>query len=760
MRLRLSAPGLQRAQEAYQASFDSRQGELAKAAGVDRTSVYRFFKQETQNFDTFDSICIALGLLWHDVGEEAMPSNGFHSSQTAPESIDAIVQQVRGQICEKIQHDCGTVPLWGYNPGKSMAEMFIDINLAPNPQSVDDRILDEQALASDQDPDTFGRLGYQPSTQPISGILAVQSFHRMLVYGKPGSGKTTYLHWVALQCINGDLLPKLVPIFISFGEFLEDDYRTNLKKHIVDYMAMAQVENAEAISDRLLTEGRLLILFDGFDELPDHTRRTIQAQLRDLISQFRHCHFIISCRPPLRIHNLIGFETLEIAEFRQPQIKSFAKRWFELIAGYDQSDRFMERLRRHKAISELAKTPLLLPMLCSVFNREGEFPVNRISLYRKGFDILFEEWNEARFRQADSPDPYSQLPTKAKKALLSVIATEFFKRGKTLFYRYELENTVETFFNRVLNLDAMSFDATEILEAIEFQHGLIVRRAVNYFSFSHLTFQEYLTAVYLVSRQEYPIVYQHLFDDRWKFVIEIISELLQEEKVDDFLIHLKQELDSLIQGHGKLKEFVEWLNSFVGQASDSFNLNQPYKNTLLRAVYFVFSIEDVGRISGFTSLMKRKDLEFPDYYSAPSMISNHLLDMHGLLFRIFHAKPTDHTLFFSALNKMSRLHNSLENLKLRTSIEAWSFQVDQQLSNYASQSEWWYARHDMWKDRVRQFLNQHFQVRCDWNFSEDEKKLLRQYYDGTKLLAECLNLAKPTKGTYQRIASNLLKVGL
>lgn len=758
MRLRLSASGLQRAQEAYRKLFIS-QTELAKEADVDRTSIYRFFKQDIQNFDTFDKICIALGLIWQEVGEEALSSSGFNSSSSS-ESTDTMVEQVRQQICEKIQHDCGTVPLWGFNPGRPMADMFIDINLMPNAQAVDERIWDEQAIAIDQDPDTFGRITYQLPAQPISGRSAVQSYNRMLVYGKPGSGKTTYLHWVALQCIDGNLFPELVPIFISFGEFLEEDYKINLKTHIVEYFVTAQVEQAETRTERLLAEGRLLILFDGFDELPENTRRTIQAQLRELISQYRRCHFIISCRPPLRIHNLIAFETLEIAEFRQPQIKAFAKRWFELIAGYDQSDRFMERLKRHRAISELAKTPLLLPMLCNVFNREGEFPVNRITLYRKGFDILFEEWNDARFRQLDAPNPYSQLPTKAKKTLLSVIATDFFKQGKTLFYRHELEHTVETFFHDVMNADALLFDPTDVLEAIEFQHGLVVRRAANYFSFSHLTFQEYLTAVYLVSKQEQSTVYKHILDDRWRFVIEIVSELLHGDKVDDFLIHLKYELDNLLQPHDKLQEFLDWLSQFVGQTAEDFNSSQPYKNTLLRAVYFVFCIEDVGRISGSTNLSRRRELEFPDYYSAPSMISNQMLDMHSLLFRIFHAKASDHTLFFSALRKMSRLVNSVESLKLKASVEAWSFQVEQQLSNYPNQTEWWRARNDMWKDRVRQFLSQHFQVKCDWNFSDTEKNLLRQYYGGTKLLAECLNLSHPSRSTYHQIANSLLRIGL
>ena len=765
-RLRLSSQGQHLARQACNSRFNSKQ-KLADLAKVDRVTVYRFLDRKNLLFDTFDALCVALDLNWEDLWEPPDPS--MESSGSLPNSerdIDTFVQQLRAQLHNSIHHDCGTVPLWGHNLGQPMDQIFIDISLTQNPQLADDLILDETHFpdantpTDSEDLDTFDRLGYQPKTHPITGSEAAQKLRRMFVYGQPGSGKTTYLQWLALQCVNGDLLPDLVPVFLPFGTFLEDALDNNLRAQIIQYFSKVAIANAAAVTDRLLTTGRLLLLLDGFDELPENIRRSIQSQIRDLISRFKDCHFVVSCRPPLRLHHLIGFEIVEIAEFRRPQIQAFAKRWFELIDGYDRSERFMERLRRHPAIGELAKTPLLLPMLCSVFAREGEFPANRMNLYRKGFDILLSEWDDSQYRYRDNP--YSQLTFKAKRVLLSVIATHFFRQGKTLFHRQEIENLVERFFSDHLKIDALAIEPGSILEAMELQHGLIVRRAANYFSFSHLTFQEYLIAVYLVSQKEYPTVYENITNDRWKFVIEIISELLSPDKVDDFLIQLKHSLDGFIANHSKLQEFVSWLDQFIDSPTvqtDTSRLGQAHKKTLLRAHYFVASLEEVGKISGFISMTKRRDLEFPDYYLATSILSGRVLDIHTLLFRIFYASPADHNLFFGALKKLLMSVESLEDPKLKTSLEAWDFQIQQQLINFPGRAEWWEARHGMWRNRVQQFMSRYFQIRCDWNFSDAERHLLRQYYDGTKLLAECINLSRTSKENYSKVAESLLKLG-
>jgi predicted NACHT family NTPase len=62
-------------------------------------------------------------------------------------------------------------------------------------------------------------------------------------------------------------------------------------------------------------------------------------------------------------------------------------------------------------------------------------------------------------------------------------------------------------------------DGEAVLNAIAVQQGILVERAENVFSFSHLTLQEYLTAQYIDDhRQIEQLVAAHLTDKRWQEV--------------------------------------------------------------------------------------------------------------------------------------------------------------------------------------------------------------------------------------------------
>lgn len=760
-RLRLTPSGHKIAEAALQTLFGGKKSDLVREARVERTTVYRFFRQENLLFDKFDAICVALSLDWDEIGEDPELTLSTAAGHAASPALDsnALVTRVRDAVRVHIEHDCGTVQFLGNPRRVDTREIYIDVTMYQSLQSTRDRFLDQRQLMGEHDIDNFDRLGtaqfYHPSSQRITGTSAVTKYHRLFIYGKPGSGKTTYLRWIAMQCIEGELLADKVPIFLQFRDFVDPGRLPDFPAYITKYLERAQIAGAEAVTRRLLMEGRILLLLDGLDELLEDHRRQVQPLLKQLIAQFQTCHYVISCRPPLQIH-LIGFEVLEMAEFQRSQIVAFAKLWFELIVGFDQSQRFIDRLRGHLAIGELARTPLLLTMLCNVFARDGEFPPNRSSLYQRGFDILLGDWDE--YRNVGRDSFYRQLNTRAKRALLSLIACRFFKQGKTLFPRWEVEKVIENFFRNNWDIDLFDIDPDAILEAIELQHGLLVTRAASYASFSHLTFQEYLTAVFLVDRQEYPYIYDYVTDERWRFVIEVIAERLDEGKIEDFLVSMKRSLDAFLEPHPKLQEFVQWVAEFVETNSRDQECQRAYQKTLLRARYFVSLLEDVSAPSGFSMLASRRSLEFPNFEYATVTFSNQVCEFHALLLRLFHAKPEDHTLFSGTVKKLTKMVQRFDSFSMKNSLENWNFLAQQQLGNYHNEAEWWYARHPFWQDLTRQFLFQHCDIKCDWDFSDVEKSLLRQYFNGTKLVADCLNLSRITEDSplYHHLANHLL----
>ena len=76
-------------------------------------------------------------------------------------------------------------------------------------------------------------------------------------------------------------------------------------------------------------------------------------------------------------------------------------------------------------------------------------------------------------------------------------------------------------------------DSKAILRAIEVQHGLLIERARGIYSFSHLTFQEYLTARKIVASSNSEELHRALqqlatqiTNPQWREVILLTSSML------------------------------------------------------------------------------------------------------------------------------------------------------------------------------------------------------------------------------------------
>ncbi len=57
---------------------------------------------------------------------------------------------------------------------------------------------------------------------------------------------------------------------------------------------------------------------------------------------------------------------------------------------------FLRKVEDNRPIQELATNPLLLTLLCLVFDEFGDFPTNRSELYREGLDVLLKKWDAKR----------------------------------------------------------------------------------------------------------------------------------------------------------------------------------------------------------------------------------------------------------------------------------------------------------------------------------------------------------------------------
>ncbi len=386
------------------------------------------------------------------------------------------------------------------------------------------------------------------------GLVFANNEKYLMVFGEPGIGKSTFLRKIGLEALKGsqgDYQHYLTPVLLELKNFKEEEI--NIQKLIEQEFEACNFPNVSQNITKKLQKGELLILLDGLDEVPTANINNVIDTIKNFVDQHDQNRFIISCRTAART-NFTRFTDIEIAEFDDDQIKNFIENWFSSILDKENetAKNCWELLQKeeYKSAKELAHTPLLLTFLCLVYDENQSFPTNRSRLYQDALRILLEKWS-AEKRLPNRGLVYENLNIEQEEILLSEIAYFNFIEDKLFLEKREVVKQIKGHLKQ--NLNAPQYlDGEKVLKTIEIEQGILVQRASEVYSFSHLTLQEYLTAQYIYDNDLIEeIVKNHVTETRWREVFLLIAGLMR-GKADKLLLAMERE------AHG-------YLNTTLGQ---------------------------------------------------------------------------------------------------------------------------------------------------------------------------------------------------
>jgi hypothetical protein len=386
----------------------------------------------------------------------------------------------------------------------------------------------------------------------------------LFILGKPGAGKTTFLKYIALKAAEQTI--DKVPIFISLKEWA--DSGLGLWPFILIQFDICDFPAAEPFVKELLRIGNAIVLFDGLDEVNQMSgdRDKQVTAIKDFAHKYNRAQCLITCRLAANDYTFTPFEYVEIADFGPEQIERFVSNWFRDNEG-DKDEKTCRRfltdfsLPENTGLRDLARTPLLLTLLCLAFNETLTFPRRKVEIYEEAVEALLKRWDATRRIKRD--DIYRKLSPGHKENMLATIAAATYDKNQYFIPQHELEKLIVDYMHNVPpHRKNERFSGETILQAIAAQHGIFVERAHKIYSFSHLTLQEYFTARHIVTSPRtftlHDLVMKGCRDDRWREVFLLTTSLLAD--ASKFMRTFRSAIDGLFRNDEKFWALFAWAN--------------------------------------------------------------------------------------------------------------------------------------------------------------------------------------------------------
>lgn len=500
-------------------------------------------------------------LLKHESYQEAL------RQQTALEQGQANThfnEQWFDRYQEYLRIKCGTMKVLTMTQPIQLDSVYANVNVLESIKSKKQKTIEE--LLANVSTESLNNINYNSLNSTffdrnIPGLDAVKRYPKLLLWGKPGAGKTTFLKHLALHSIQ-ESGQEIIPIFIYLKSFADEEEKPSLidfiKRELMTYASSAP------LVQELLEAGRCLILLDGLDEARDADSNRIYRSINTFIEQFPKNYFVLTCRSGSIDYTFEYFTEVEIADFNEHQIRMFVNKWFASHQSPKLGEEFLGEIEKNRTIKDLTTNPLLLTMLCLVFEDYYKLPKNQYSLIDDVINVLLRKWDASRRIDRNSAKQFN-LPHPRKVNLLSQMAYEAFNQEpqKYFWHADELEQFIRKYLENIPEISAktLGVDSLAVLKSIEANHGLLVKQAQDFYSFSHLTFQEYFVANYIVENRNSDllkkVIKQNLTNHQWREVFLMIAGRLA--NADEFLQLIFSQINKLVNSK-IFQDMLTWLN--------------------------------------------------------------------------------------------------------------------------------------------------------------------------------------------------------
>jgi hypothetical protein len=304
-----------------------------------------------------------------------------------------------------------------------------------------------------------------------------------LVIDSGGMGKTTF----AKHLVSKILFKKnRSPIFFELR-------RTsgNLKADLASELTVNGKQISSDLLNFLLDKGRLVLIFDGFDEVPINQQSSMADQIYQLSIEAPLNGFIVTSRPQDNIPTLSQQRTLNLNPLSVKQAASFLRR-YDQYSGYEVGSKLTRQFA--DIPSEFLKSPLLLSLLYKTFGINQSIADKRSTFYDELYQALYKG-HDSTNKNSYARQKKSELDFECFRTLLQGLCYLLALKSKVSFADdKEVICEIDTAI-RLTQITPVSSEQylDDLLVSVPLMH-----RDGTDLKFSHKSIVDYFAAEYLI----------------------------------------------------------------------------------------------------------------------------------------------------------------------------------------------------------------------------------------------------------------------
>ena len=386
----------------------------------------------------------------------------------------------------------------------------------------------------------------------LTAVEAVAAAPRLVLLGPAGSGKSTFVRYLAL-CLVGERLGRLeanlgrlnglvngnqsngedllpwphgvpLPVLVEPRKLVRSVHfpgpgEVGQAGHLLAYFK-AEGELGAALLQAFRDPGGVLLILDGLDETP--SAEACRERLKDMITSFSRRYpetrILVTSRPyayeegsPWRLDEA-GFEEATLAPFSKEKSRAYVQGWYRFLAkrgmiDAEQAERrsveLWQEIRSTPYLMPLAERPLMLTMMADLHaSAGGRLRGGRAGLYERSVELLLDRWNQLREVDAQSIVDLLGMDVEQIRQALERLAYEVHRdRGAeeaTEIKDAELWKALD----RERSRDRL-VDERRVMDYLHQRSGILLAESPELYRFPHRSYQEFMAAGHL-ARTRFP----------------------------------------------------------------------------------------------------------------------------------------------------------------------------------------------------------------------------------------------------------------